>query len=64
MEYKNAFSPARLGQYLGLAKGGMLHRQQILELFEYIEELEELLDEADNDDTFGTEGWRHLIGAE
>lgn len=28
----------------------------------HIEALEELLDEADQADYFGTEGWRHRIG--
>jgi hypothetical protein len=32
-------------------------------LFEYIDKLEAGLDESDNQDTFGTEGWRrHFLG--
>jgi hypothetical protein len=31
-------------------------------LCEYINQLEELLDSLDDEDTFGTEGWRHRIG--
>jgi len=33
-------------------------------LFQHIDELEMLLDEADGDDVFGTEGWRHHVGIE
>lgn len=35
---------------------------EILSVFEYIDILEYLLDEADCDDTWGTEGWRKAIG--
>ena len=28
----------------------------------YVSTIEELIDEADHQDTFGTEGWRHRIG--
>ena len=31
-------------------------------LFEHIDALEMFLDEHDEDDFFGTEGWRHAIG--
>lgn len=31
-------------------------------LFDHIDALELLLDEADEDDLFGTEGWRHRLG--
>lgn len=31
-------------------------------LLETIEEMIDLLDEGDQDDTFGTEGWRHRLG--
>ena len=33
-------------------------------MVEYSTELEILLDEADQDDFFGTEGWRHRLGLE
>lgn len=29
-----------------------------------IEKMEQLLDEADADDYFGTEGWKHQVGME
>lgn len=31
-------------------------------LLEHIDALEDFLDEQDEDDVFGTEGWRHLLG--
>lgn len=31
---------------------------------EYLRNLIEKLDELDDDDYFGTEGWRHLLGLE
>lgn len=31
-------------------------------LLEHIDELEAFLDDRDEDDVFGTEGWRHAIG--
>lgn len=33
-------------------------------LFEHIDALELLLSEADQDDVFGTEGWRHRLGVD
>ena len=37
-------------------------KEEVLKLFEHIDALEMLLDEADQDDVFGTEGWRHRVG--
>jgi len=31
-------------------------------LFDHISALEALLDEGDQEDAFGTEGWRHRLG--
>lgn len=39
-------------------------KDDVLKLFEHIDELESFLDEHEEDDTFGTEGWRHAIGLE
>lgn len=33
-------------------------------IVDHIISLEELPDECDEDDTFGTEGWKHQLGAE
>lgn len=35
---------------------------EVLAVFQHLDELEDLLDEADEDDVFGTEGWRHRLG--
>lgn len=34
------------------------------ELLEYISLLEDFLDEGDENDLYGTEGWRHCLGIE
>lgn len=39
-------------------------QQEILKVFGHIDMLELFLDERDQDDAFGTEGWRHSIGME
>ncbi len=39
-------------------------QEEIDNFLEYVEELERLLNESDDDDMFGTEGWRHHIGLE
>lgn len=36
--------------------------QDVIKLFEHIDALEEFLDDNEQDDQFGTEGWRHAIG--
>ena len=36
----------------------------VYDLLDYINILEDLLDEADQEDFFGTEGWRHHAGIE
>ena len=33
-------------------------------IVDHIVSLEALLDEADEDDTFGTEGWKHRLGVD
>ena len=41
---------------------GKATKEDILKLFEHIDALEMFLDEHDEDDVFGTEGWRHRLG--
>jgi hypothetical protein len=41
---------------------GKATKADIDKLFEHIDALEMFLDDKDDDDTFGTEGWRHAIG--
>lgn len=41
---------------------GAATKEDILVLFEHIDALEMFLDENEQDDQFGTEGWRHAIG--
>jgi hypothetical protein len=46
----------------GRAMVGHASPEEILKVFEHIDVLEMFLDEHDEDDVFGTEGWRHAIG--
>jgi hypothetical protein len=41
---------------------GHTSTDEILSIFEHIDELEMKLDEFDEQDGFGTEGWRHFFG--
>jgi hypothetical protein len=38
--------------------------EEIMQVFGHIDSLEMMLDESDEEDTFGTEGWRHYFGME
>lgn len=48
----------------GRVLAGVHSKERIAQLFDVIDAMKELLDEADQTDTFGTEGWRHRIGWE
>lgn len=41
---------------------GKADREDIAKLIEHIDALEMFLDDNEQDDKFGTEGWRHAIG--
>jgi hypothetical protein len=41
---------------------GKATKADVLWLIIHIDALEGFLDEYDQDDTFGTEGWRHALG--
>lgn len=40
---------------------GKATKEDVFLLLEHIDALENFLNEADLDDTFGTEGWRHAL---
>lgn len=46
----------------GKVLAGRATREELLLVFEHLDELEMFLDDHDEDDVFGTEGWRHAIG--
>jgi len=46
----------------GKAMVGHASPQQILSVFGHLDALEMKLEEFEQDDTFGTEGWRHAVG--
>lgn len=41
---------------------GAADKDDVTKLIEHIDALETLLDEGDQNDAFGSEGWRHTIG--
>lgn len=45
-----------------LTSGGRLSEDEAHMLVDYISDLEGLCDGGDQDDYFGTEGWRHRLG--
>lgn len=45
-----------------LTSGILLSEDEAHMLVDYISDLEGLCDSADQDDYFGTEGWRHHMG--
>lgn len=51
---------------LDMIRGKMLvnkaTQQELGSFLLYVTTLEGLLNDADEDDVFGTEGWRHMIG--
>jgi hypothetical protein len=54
-------SERKLNTIRGKALVGHASRDEILAVFGHIDELEAFLDDADDEDTFGTEGWRRAI---
>jgi hypothetical protein len=46
----------------GKALGNACSQKDILDLCGHIDQLEMMLDEASEEDFFGTEGWRHRAG--
>ena len=46
----------------GKAIAGKISEDELLSVFAHIDEMYEILDEADESDTLGTEGWRHYFG--
>lgn len=52
-------SNKELNTIRGKATVGKATVEEIQQIFGHIDTLEEWLDDADMEDTFGTEGWRH-----
>ena len=55
---------SRLNYLKGVNSGSDLSKKQIIELFTYIDMLEDLLNEDDEDDVHGTQGWRYYLDIE
>lgn len=52
----------KLNEIRGKALVEHVTRDEVLSIFSHLDELESKLDELDEDDCFGTEGWRHNFG--
>lgn len=50
---------AKLNEIRGKAMVGHATPEEILSVFGHLDKLEDQLNDFDNDDFFGTEGWRH-----
>lgn len=48
----------------GKALVGHASPDELMKVFQHIDALENFLDENDQDDAFGTEGWRHALGVD
>lgn len=46
----------------GKAMVGHATADELMKVFGHLDALERFLDDHDEDDVFGTEGWRHAIG--
>lgn len=64
MTETNLLTERELGIIEGKIEVGHITKEDANKLLYYIEELHGLLNEGDQDDAFGTEGWRHRIGFE
>ena len=51
-----------LDKIRGRIEAGVFVQEEINLFLSYVSEMENLLDEGDEDDCFGTEGWRHRLG--
>ena len=61
-EKPEALTAHELGIIKGRSSAGAATQKDVTDLLGHIEELEELLDECDEQDACGTEGWRHRLG--
>lgn len=57
-----ALTRKRLGIIRGRAECGAYSAEMLTAVLDYVDLLEEMLDDGDQMDAFGTEGWRHRAG--
>lgn len=61
-----SYPKPQTGKTLNVIRGknlvGKATKEDIFKVFEHVDALEMFLDENEQDDRFGTEGWRHAIG--
>jgi hypothetical protein len=55
-------SEKQVNIYTGKAQVGALSKEEQLALVNHIDALERKLTELDEEDYFGTDGWRHIFG--
>lgn len=62
MRKPKLLSDRQMHMYRGKALVGALTREEQLQVVEHLNLIEMKLDEKDDEDFFGTEGWRHHFG--
>ena len=62
MKKTSLLSDRELNTIRGKALVGAATTHEVLSVFAHLDLLEMWLDEIDQDDNFGTEGWRHAAG--
>lgn len=58
----NLISESEYNQIIGKILIGGQTEEELTDFLQIIQQFESMLDEADCDDYFGTEGWRHRLG--
>ena len=57
-------SERELNMIRGKMSVGKATQKEVMDFLTYVTALEGLVEEASNEDFFGTEGWQHRIGIE
>lgn len=55
-------SDSKLNELRGKAMVGHITKDEVMAVLNHLTVLEAKLDEQDDEDVFGTEGWRHAFG--
>jgi len=64
MDERLFLSERELNIIRGKVLVGHANRDEVLSVFAHLDAIENALDEGDDMDMFGTEGWRHWMGME
>ena len=53
---------SEFNNFLGHIEAALAHDSRTIDFIDRVSEIISMLDESDQDDYFGSEGWRHRIG--